>query len=350
MSSFYTNLSDRFHSNADESELDSSINEHFNQIETPFDDFFVNLSSLIENDPNHRLKNFLRFLVAAFRRWKDESKAPVHFQTDVDLLILRDLPMHSMKDFLEICQIPKERLLKLLRSSLRSSTSSTLYKRALNILVQMNFQMEFTDREILLPLILNSKDHLIEVYLNETPAYQEYLLNILNRLYVNGGKNIDEILKTQFGMTETKFSKRTLAKLAVRYWNLYGNEQNETYPNLATLQARRTLGYLISLKYKNGSDEKAMSDECWNELVEDLCRGQTELGEYLLEVLADKDDLEAVRYWSKTRRNAFPLRTSFSLFSDATAFHSGSIAELGKSIGVVRLSSPSVGFFRSKNI
>ncbi|CAF5177584.1 unnamed protein product, partial [Rotaria sp. Silwood1] len=98
-------------------------------------------------------------------------------------------------------------------------------------------------------------------------------------------------------MKNVTINKKTLSKLAVRYWNLYGNEQNEKYPNLAILQNKRTLGYLINVKYNNMNDDKTMSDDCWNELVGDIVQGSNDLSEYLIEILADRDDIVAMKYW-----------------------------------------------------
>lgn len=319
MSTFYSNLSDRYHLNIDQNELNSSVQQYFTDLSDPFEDFLENLTKIIENDPNHRQKNFVCYLVQVFRQWKDESKVRIEPKHNVDQLILRQLPLNAVDDFVSIVETPKETLLNLIRSSLNLPMNSSLYKRAVHLLVRWDFQTEFQARELLLPWIISSKEHLIDIYLNEKRQYEEYLLEILNHLYEENGKKISEILKKDFGMTDVKIAKKTLAKLAVRYWNLLGHDQVEKYPKLATLQAKRTLGYLINLKYKNGNEEKTMSDECWNELIEvkdrrrfhfiftsfvqDICQGHADLSEHLIEALADKDDPDAVRYWSKALIN-----------------------------------------------
>ncbi|CAF5188135.1 unnamed protein product, partial [Rotaria magnacalcarata] len=176
-------------------------------------------------------------------------------------------------------------------------TNSNEYKRSLNIVVKLNYQLDFEPNEILLPLILNSKDHLIDVYLDDKSQYEEYLIGLLNHLYDNGGKKLQDRLSNEFKIKTPTFNKKTLSKLAVRYWNLYGNEQNDKYPNLAILQSKRTLGYLINVRYNGLTDEKTMSDECWNELVTDIVQGNDDLSEYLIEILADRDDIVAMKYW-----------------------------------------------------
>jgi hypothetical protein len=121
-------------------------------------------------------------------------------------------------------------------------------------------------------------------------------------------------------MKNVTFNKKNLSKLVVRYWNLYGNGEDDKYPNLAVLQQKRTLAYLINVKYNRMNEEKTMSDECWNELVgvkrkieflfilfiffsfKEIVQGNTDLAEYFIEILADKDDIIAVKYWSKTEK------------------------------------------------
>lgn len=309
MSSFYTNFADRFHSNVDENDLNSSFNDHLSKCSKPFDDLIENLSKIIENDPDHREKALIRFLVVSFLRWKISTHSSVFYNEDVENLIRRDLPLNSLKDFVEIFELSNEFLLKIVRTSFVLPMNSTLYKRALNIVVQFDLQTKFDDREILLPLILNSKDHLIDVFLDEKHENEEHLIEVLEKIYENGGKNLDENLKKNFGPIDVKFSRKSLAKFAVRYWNLYGREQNGKYRNLANLQSKRTLGFLISLKYKNVNEEKTMSDECWNELVEDICRDNVDLSEYLIEILADKDDQDAVKFWSKKSTMSKVIRT-----------------------------------------
>ncbi|CAF4814155.1 unnamed protein product, partial [Rotaria socialis] len=108
---------------------------------------------------------------------------------------------------------------------------------------------------------------------------------------------IREILSNQFNIRNLNLNKKALGKLAVRYWNTLGNEQTEKYPNLSTLQHRRTLSYLINVKYFENIEEKTTSDEAWNELIEEIILGNNDLSDYFIELLVDKDDIVAVRYW-----------------------------------------------------
>jgi hypothetical protein len=173
-----------------------------------------------------------------------------------------------LNNFIEIFQISKEYLINLFKSSIANPIDVNTYKRTIHLIVKLNYQFEFQPNELLLPLIVNSKDYLIDIYLDKNRQYEEYLLDLLNHLYEYNGKRILDILENEYQMKNITLHKRTLSKLVVRYWNLYGNEQNEKYPNLAILQQKRTLSYLINVKYNAMNEEKTMSDECWNELVE----------------------------------------------------------------------------------
>jgi len=318
MSKFLTELSEKYQLQNEDEAMNFAF-DYFNRSSKPFDDLIDNLLQLSESDNNIELINFL---IQLFIQWKNQFNKTLSNQKFDEIkmnnFICKSLPLESLNNFIEIFQISKEYLINLLKSSLNLPTNSLIYKRTLNIIVKLNYQLEFQLNELLLPLIINSKDYLIDVYLNKNLQYEEYLLDLLNHLYENFGKNLREILVKEYNIKNPIFNKKTLSKLAVRYWNLYGNEQNEKYPNLAILQRKRTLGYLINNKYTGNNDEKTMSDECWNELVEvnkkrkyeftfffinvlfkDIVKEDENLSEYLIEILADKDDIIAVKYWSK---------------------------------------------------
>ena len=267
MSSFLTSLSEKFHSQNPNEAIDF-VRDYFNQSAKPFQDLLDCLSQLSESDTNTDLINTL---LQVFLQWKNQLKKPLPSskfdETIINRMILQTLPIESLDNFIEIFHISKEYLLNLFRSSLSTPTNGNLYKRTVQLIVKLNYQLDIPDNELLLPLILSSKDYLIDVYLNKTPQYEEYLLKLLDHLFDNRGNTLREILTNEYQMKNVSVNKRTLSKFVVRYWNLYGNEQNEKYPNLAILQYKRTLGYLINMKYNGLNEEKAMSDECWNELV-----------------------------------------------------------------------------------
>ncbi|CAF3666641.1 unnamed protein product [Rotaria socialis] len=299
MSSFLTSLSEKydFHN---EDQITDIVLDYFNQSSKPYDDLIENLLHLIQSTNNHSA-NIINCLICLFLRWKNllnkSLSRPIIDENIINNFLSESLPIACLPDFIEIFQIKKEYLINLLKPLLILPTNSNEYKRALNIVVKLNYQLDFQPNEILLPLILNSKDHLIDVYLDDNSQYEEYLIDLLNRLYDNGGKKLQDRLSNEFKIKTPTFNKKTLSKLAVRYWNLYGNEQNDKYPNLATLQSKRTLGYLINVRYNRLTDEKTMSDECWNELVTDIVQGNDDLSEYLIEILADRDDIVAMKYW-----------------------------------------------------
>jgi hypothetical protein len=267
MSSFLTELSEKYQLENENEVMDLAFN-YFNQSSKPFDDLVDNLLQLSESDNNIQL---VICLIQLFIQWKNQFNKTLSNQKfdekKINDFILKSLPLECLNNFIEIFQISKEYLINILKSSLILPTNSWIYKRTLNIIVKLNYQLEFQQNELLLPLVINSKDYLIDIYLNKNPQYEEYLLDLLNYLYENNGKNLREILAEKYNIKNPIFNKKTLSKLAVRYWNLYGYEQNDKYPNLSILQHKRTLGYLINTKYNGTNDEKTMSDECWNELV-----------------------------------------------------------------------------------
>ena len=263
MSSFLTSLLEIYQLKNDDQEREFIFN-HFNQSLKPFDDLFEYLLQLSKSDNPY----LINYLLQLFDQWKNQSLSlPKFDQTMLKDFILQSLPVDSANYFFEIFELSKEYLMNVFKSSLSSPTNINTYKRTVHLIAKLNYQFEFQPNELLLPLILNSKDYLIDVYLNKDRQCEEYLLNILNDLYENNGRKIKEILDDQFHMKNATFHARNLSKLVVRYWNLYGDDQNEKYPNLAILQQKRTLSYLINVKYNGNNEEKTMSDECWNELV-----------------------------------------------------------------------------------
>ena len=270
MSSFFTTLSEKFPVH-EANDLDQVIIEHFNQSSRPFDELLEYLLTLCETNVHNSQTGLINYLIRSFLQWKAQVPSAITVpKPDLEVLnrlVSELLPIVSVKEFVQLFQLSREYVIDLVRPSLTFPMNSHNYKRALNILVQLDYQLQFKPREILLPLIVNSKDHLIDTYLNRKPEYQDYLIQLLDHLYQNGGKKLKEILSNEYEMKNVVFNKKTLSKLAVRYWNLYGGDQVEKYPNLAILQNKRTLGYLINLKYSGLNEERTMSDECWNELV-----------------------------------------------------------------------------------
>ncbi|UJR27400.1 hypothetical protein I4U23_008690 [Adineta vaga] len=301
MSTFLTTLTEKSYL-SDETEAINFVIEYFNQSSKPFDDLLENLSQLSDSDCNNKNISLIKCLLHSFLQWKNQSyksssSLPQFDKTLMNNLLLQNLPLTVLKDFLEIFQMSKEDLINSLRTLLKLPMNSHVYKRALNIIVLFGYQLDFQPNEILLPLILNGKDHLIDIYVNKTDQFEIYLLKLLDHLYKGNGKKIREILSDEYQIKDVTFSKKNVSKLAVRYWNLYGNGDDENYPHLRVLQQKRTLGYLINVRYNGLNEEKTMGDECWNELVEEIVQDSADLSEYLIEILADKDDIVAVKYW-----------------------------------------------------
>ena len=269
MSTFIAVLSEKYYYQSEE-QVEQFLIDYFNGSSRPFDELLENVHELSDKNDRNINNNLIHSVLTGFRQWQDRSATSTLQANEATLkdLILNSLPIDSLKALVEIFPISRENLVQLLRSSFAFPTNSHLYKRALKVLVEFDCQLELQPNEVLLPLLLSSKDHLIDVYLNKKPQYEEYLLRLLNLLYANGGRQLRETLVDTYEMKANAYNKKALSKLAVRYWNLYGHEQEDKYPNLAILQHKRTLGYLINVKYNAINDEKSMSDDCWNESVE----------------------------------------------------------------------------------
>lgn len=270
MSSLLGILSEKLHLH-NNNEANEIAFQHFNHSDQPYQDLLDGLFTL--TDTHHNNNNLITCLIQSFLHWKNQfnTKPPVPYfdGNSIDSFILKSLPIIFLPDFCEIFQISEQYLLPLLRNLLNDpTTSSSSYKRALNIVVKFQYQRRFDPSDILLPLILNNKDHFIHLFIDKNREIEEQLLELLNHLYENGGKKLRDILMNEYFIRNQNINKKALGKLAVRFWNLFGHEEKDKYPNLASLPHKRTLGYLINVKYNGNNDEKSMSDEAWNELVE----------------------------------------------------------------------------------
>ena len=216
MSSLLTDLAEKLHFLSENEATDLAFN-YFNNSNQPYNDLFENLVFLSESHRNNI--NSINCLIQSFIQWKTQlNKAipiPYFDENIINNLILRSFPIIFLKDFCEIFQISKGTLIFLLRSCLLTNPlTSQLYKRALNIIVKFNYQLDFSPNEILLPLILNTKDHLVHVYVDKNPQLEEYVLNLLNRLYQNGGKYLREILSNDFNIRNININKKSSRKIS----------------------------------------------------------------------------------------------------------------------------------------
>lgn len=271
MASFLQTLSDKLQ-NSNKTDVNEFILDYFTHSQHPYDEFFEQLLTL--TNTNHNENRLFTCLFRAFLQWKEQDSnvnipIPLYDHNLIDQFILKSLPVQFLPDFCRIFQVSKNYLRSLLRDIFHNfATSTSNYKRALTIVAKFELQLDFYPEDILLPLVFDNKDQLIQIYLDSNRQLEENLLEILNRLHDNGGKRMQDILANEYHMSNVNVNKKLFGKLAVRFWNSIGQNQIARYPNLGSLQQRRALGYLISTRYNGNPDEKGMSDEAWNEIVE----------------------------------------------------------------------------------
>lgn len=288
---FLTNFSDHLQNNQREEAIKFAI-EQFQRTSEPWEEFFKYLQTLCRR----KSENFLiiHTLIEAFKQWKNRLGSRVINPQFEKNLFLSSLPTGVLQDFCDLFPVSKEYLVNIIRNALHDGP---IEKHLLNIIVHLDLQSQFSPPEVLLPLILANKDPLIHTFLNKKAELEDYLLSLLDHLYENGGQRLGWILEREFGIYDrNSINKKTLRKLTIRFWNSIGRERVERYPNLATLQDRGTIGYLIGIKYSGASGEKSMSDECWNESIEDVINGNRELAQFFLELLVQNNDGPALNY------------------------------------------------------
>ena len=262
-------LADKFRDQEDNQARELAI-DYFRQSTQPWHDLLDYLLTL--SSSSQKPFQLIQCLVQAFLQCQvhlGPLPSANSFDGDaIEALFLHDLPSDVLPDFCTIFQLNKNYRLSHLRNALAYSNHPAKYKHILSTIVLFNYQLEFYANELLMPLILTNKDHLIQLYLDKKRHLEEHLLQLLDHLYENGGKRLRGILSNEFGVSLANNERRSLSKLAVRYWNLLGHGQDDMYPNLAVLPHRRTLGYLFNVKYDDMHEERSMSDECWNEAIE----------------------------------------------------------------------------------
>ena len=206
--------------------LQESTMEHYEKAARPFNEFLNDLEELIHLDTGSQQKMMIESLVHSFSQWKSmSSSSSARLAPQFDLKhfsrwIFELLPLACVKEFVDIFELSTDGLLDLLRDALKQPMNSSLYKRSLNILVKLNYQLKLKPNELILPLILNAKQHLIDIYLNDQNQCEQYLIELLNDLYRNGTRNLLETLANNYGMINVTCNKRLISKLAVRYWNI----------------------------------------------------------------------------------------------------------------------------------
>ncbi|CAF3988532.1 unnamed protein product, partial [Rotaria sp. Silwood1] len=153
MSSFLTSLSEKYHL-YNEDEATNVVFDYFNQSSKPYDDLLEHLLQLIDssnnnsnNNTNHNNTNLINCFVHSFIQWKNQYNKslsiPIIDENILNNLISETLPIACIVDFIEIFQIKKSYLINLLKPLLIYPTNSNTYKRTLNIIVKLNYQLEF---------------------------------------------------------------------------------------------------------------------------------------------------------------------------------------------------------------
>ena len=264
-----SNFHEQFASLMKENQRNAAIDlgrHYFYQLLNPWETFLYDLSYYCSiKQVNLPL---IETFVDSFREWKNQYCQFVPEELFDETFFLFILPLEIVETFAEIFHVPRYHLIAMLRRSLSYSVHSQEYKRILNIIVKFRLQLEFHVEEILLPLILNNKDHLIYLFLDKQTEIETTLLQLLDHLYVNGGFHFRSILWQEFGIRESNLNKKAIRKLTIRLWNSIGNRNVELYPNLATLQDRSALGYLVASHLGSTPDERTMSEDCWKEAIE----------------------------------------------------------------------------------
>ncbi|CAF0961313.1 unnamed protein product [Didymodactylos carnosus] len=187
----------------------------------------------------------------------------------------------------KIFQLDNEHLIQIIRNQLLSNND---YDNAVKLITHFLLQDYFYINELLLPLFLNDIQDLMEKHLIGSKQYvhQAYLTGLF---MINVYQVPADVIP--------KLDKNEIRLMIIRCYDLYCTKENASqYPNLSILQPKRTLTYLINVKYgTNMANKTIMSDDCWNEHISELVQTNPSLSITLIERLCDKDDINAVKYW-----------------------------------------------------
>ncbi|KAL5012574.1 hypothetical protein ScPMuIL_011125 [Solemya velum] len=168
------------------------------------------------------------------------------------------------------------------------------YKEAAVCAGKLGLQDHFTLEEIVVPLLLQDKINLIEVYLCGNPELQKKTVQMLDH-FCDRGTDMEKVIRSS-GVANVKRDKlnwKPLSKLAIRLLKLYQVPQ-ELCPNIMNARGVGAIRFLLHRTYI----EKNIGTGCWEELVQSAVGTSSYLKEQLVEQLFCYNEYQEAAKWA----------------------------------------------------
>ncbi|XP_060579875.1 exonuclease mut-7 homolog [Ruditapes philippinarum] len=241
------------------------------------------------------------FMMKEFDKWCKMNNSKL----DIEKLISKDIQMKiydictrnhmTMFDMavrcFHLCYHGNDHFLPRIRKFIENKK----FKEAAHCAGKLGLQHHFDMSEIVLPLILQDKVNLLEVYVSGFPEHQEMLVRYLDHL-CDRETDLDLVqssIPKVSGVKMDKFQRKPLSKLAVRLLKLYKIPQ-DMCPNISNVRGLGALRYLLHKRFI----EKGMGAGSWEEMVRGAVGDNDFMKEQLVEQLALYNELEEAAKWA----------------------------------------------------
>ncbi|XP_076344692.1 exonuclease mut-7 homolog isoform X2 [Tachypleus tridentatus] len=180
-----------------------------------------------------------------------------------------------------------------------STVKSLILKQAFNeaclYVGALQLHHHFKLEEIVIPLILQDKVHLVEFYLQNQPELQLQLVLFLDSVFSKPAEieNLITNLKVH-SVRKEKLRPKSFGKLLGRLVKLYGIPV-EKCPNLCQRRSAGAFRYILYKKYI----ERSITDESYDEMVKGAVGQDTNLQQQLLTELTYFNDITGAVKWAK---------------------------------------------------
>ncbi|XP_077162395.1 exonuclease mut-7 homolog isoform X3 [Paroedura picta] len=169
------------------------------------------------------------------------------------------------------------------------------FKEAAILSIKLKLQPDLEVEKMCVPLLLQDKMSLVESYVEEHPDLQQRLLHLLDS-WCEPGFRMETVTKQYRGLANIrpeKVHRKMLSKLIFRFLDKY-NLDPALCPNATNQRHLGTLKYLFYKRFV----EKTMTQENWNDHVQDTVGNNRWLQEQLVDLLARYNHLNTAATWA----------------------------------------------------
>lgn len=169
------------------------------------------------------------------------------------------------------------------------------YIESCSILTATKLQNYFDLKDVAIPLFLQDKMNVVEIYLKDEPELQKQMVQFLDEIAGNPSKIETYIRELEVpSVRHGKFTPKTVSKLEARLLKLY-NLPMDTCPNLSEIRSEGALKYVLYKRYI----EKNLNEANWSDLVLETVGENKRLHSELLVHLCSYNDMDEAFKWAE---------------------------------------------------